>query len=322
MKTEVVNINAPATEVTFSEGYFSFNFASTSAALRGAFLKASLVMELMEKTSAGKNIVKGICRIDLTQVFDSKSDLEKKRILVSKTDFRDANDQELGTLKVILCLKEMDTLLDSSAIIPPSLDLSSLDLHHDSTNANTTQSEVLQKLLVEAAVEVEIWKQQQKKKIRQRLTDISKHQGSNNQVDKNNSLKEMERELKESLDRIRRQESDLKKREKELQEMDSVYKNRFDKLNEEISVAIQELKDAYEDKLEKERKSNEELEAENRQLIHEISSLKLGNVKGITSNNINSQGKTSLYGRPSSRTQSLVRTNSVPSSVRSSSLRT
>ena len=312
IRSDVVNCSVHLKEVTFNDGLTSFNFASSLGGLKDSFGKAPLLVELVEKSSPGKNVVRGVAKINLIDVIEMESDLERKRISVSKVRFLDPNDEEIGVLKVIFCLKEEDTPLKTPVINGGS----KLMKNGKKTDLTDPQNQVFQQLLVEAAVEIELWKQQQKKKIKQKLNSQVTHKQDNRKIA--SDLKEMEKELKETLERVRRQESQLNKRERDLQQMDQEYKDRLDKLDQEVTTAIQDLKDTYEDRLEKERKATEQLEAENRQLTHEINSLKLA-----ANSNSGSHPKSSLYAnRTTTRTQSLVRTNSVPSSARSSSLRT
>lgn len=319
IRTNVLNCPSHMTETTFTDGYSCFNFASSTERLKDAFGRAPLLMELVQKVSPGKNIVRGVAKINLIDVIETDADPERKRFFISKAQFLDPSDEEIGMLKVIFVLKEEEATLKTPVNGSKVNGRSSLlkGGKRLDPNPDSSEKEMFQQLLVEAAVEIELWKQQQKKKIKQKLNcEISKR--CNNTDNKN--MSNMEKELKETLERIKTKEIHLKDKEYELHQMEQVYQERLEKLNEEISSAIQDLKDAYEGRLEKERKTNECLEAENRQLTHEINSLKLSS--SINGTSSVTQGRGSLYGRSTSRTQSLVRTNSVPSSVRASSTRT
>lgn len=315
-QTNSVSLPTPKGQhVMFKEGVMSFNFPSSMSKMVRVFAKLPLLMELVEETPTGKHIIRGITRINLSDVINQTPDLEKKRILVMNSTFEDASNVEIARLNVIFCLQERDSLNISDSFIPSTY--GGKDKNNKQPSPTENASDVLQQLLVEAAVEVEVWKQQQKKKMKEQLNllqnDSSKwprrlgcvkddERNINNNNNNHFDLKVLEQELLESLAQVREQEDRLNEKKKDLDRLEVQYKERFEKLNDEIAAAIEEVRNVYEGKLSREKRTVMMLEEENKKLRDQISPPQ-----------INRNGSTRL----SFRSQSLVRTGSVPSSARS-----
>ena len=333
IQTSKVQLAGKKSAVTFKDGYFAFNFASSWNQLVTSLSNVPIIFELVEVTSPAstKLIVRGLCKLYLTDIIESPADLENKKLIVKKPCILDPRDSQLAGINCILCLQDLGVVTLEATSLPP-LDLSVLHQHLTSSPSaslpTSKEGNILQKLFIDAAIEIELWKQLEMVKFTQKLAakntststatagysssgksatmnghtngvkgDDNEH--TNNRINNNNVTDDLTKlsHLKEIL---KQRESQLDAKEVELVKADQLYKERYNKLQDEILTAIEEIKGVYEEKLSKERSVISKLEEQNRKLSDEIVALK-------------SQVKSSTL------SSSLVRINSVPNSVRSAS---
>ena len=305
IKTSSIELTALNSAVTFKDGYFAFNFASSWNQLATSLFNVPLIFELVQ-VSSGKLIIRGLCKLPLTDIIESQADLENKKLIVKKPSILDPREEELALLNCILCLQDLG-VVDVESTSLATLDLSVLHEHLTSphSKSHSTEASILEKLFIDAAVEIELWKQSQMQKFTQKLSskNISSLPNCNgtNDVDVRTLLNDFtDGNYKQVTDILKVKQAEIQAKELELVKANETCKQRYDQLEEEISTAIDEIKAVYEEKLTKERLTIQRLEEQNRKLSDEIVALK-------------SQVKSP------SRTSSLVRINSVPSSVRSAS---
>lgn len=327
IQTSKVQLAAINSAVTFNDGYFAFNFASSWNQLVTSLSNVPIIFELVQVTSPSKLIVRGLCKLYLTDIVESPADLENKKLIVKKPCILDPRDCQLASINCILCLQDLGVVTLEATSLPP-LDLSVLHQHLTSPSASLSTSKegnILQKLFIDAAIEIELWKQLEMVKFTQKLaaknnpcsltTDrnsiasksatINGHMNgmkvdSNTNRFNNNHETDDLTDLSHLHEILKQRESQVNAKEAELARADKLYKERYNKLQDEILTAIEEIRGVYEEKLAKERSVISKLEEQNRKLSDEIVALK-------------SQVKSSTL------SSSLVRINSVPNSVRSAS---
>jgi hypothetical protein len=277
--TSAVEFDRESTALTFSDGYCAFNFVTTRQRLYETFAELPLLMELMQKKGTTANL-NAICKLDLRKVYECEEDMEGKKLLVIKPHFLDPDGEPVAQVTVICCLRDMGAA-DASAFA-----------HLNTSSDMVRNADVFEQLYVTAAVELEVWKQQQKYKFQKKMLQSMKSQG------KANSL---EQELRDCLERVKKREQELADSKLQLDKLEEDYLLRTQKLGDEISQAVLQVQHMYESKIEKERQTIRNLEEQNKQLSAELASLK-------------------PKIRPATRTQSLARVSSVTSNpVRSTS---
>lgn len=296
--------------VTFKDGYFAFNFASSWNQLATSLSNVPLIFELVQVQSS-KLVIRGLCKLPLKDIIESQADLENKKLIVKKPSIVDPREEELAVLNCILCLQDLG-VVDVESTSLATLDLSVLHEHLTSplSKSHSKEACILEKLFIDAAVEIELWKQIQIQKFTQKLSSKntssqnnfkSLNNGNGGTNGSSNFLNELDdSHPKQIIEILKMREAEIEAKEIELKKANETCKQRYDQLQDEISTAIDEIKAVYEEKLSKERITIQKLEEQNRKLSDEIVALK-------------SQVKSP------SRTSSLVRINSVPSSVRSAS---
>lgn len=276
--TSAVEITGLADDVPFEDGYRAFHFLSSSQKLMQTFAEVPLIVELVEETK-GSHLT-AICELHLHKLEACEEDGERKRLLVMKPYFLSPQGDRVAQLTVILCLRDMGTIGASSI---------------QQANGNLSMArdaDLFEQLYVTAAVEIEVWKQQQKQMFQKKLLQSVKSQN------KTNSL---ETELRESLNRVKKREAELMEKREQMDRLEEEYVQRTQKLGDEIACAVLQVTSMYEARIDKERQTIRSLEEQNKHLASELASL-----------------KPKL--RPTGRTQSLARVNSVSNPpIRSSS---
>ena len=335
ISTSLVSLRESNFNQTFKDGFFAFNFASSFKQVHESFSSVSLILELIEKTNV--NMLRGIAVVNLREVLSCQPDEEMKRLMVAKPYVMNADEEKIAQLNIILCLQDLGpTSLGKSTILHLNdSDASENETIRISNHDQTSSNSQIEKMFVEAAVQVELWKKQEMKKFQEELKRRDSETTESLFSNKLAEIKKIEDELQETLDRVKEKETLLSVKEKKLNLMDQSMQQKYEQMEKEISQSIKELTSAYEDKLVKEKDRN--------RILEEKLSLEMDRSKFLDDQNTllmrklrigDHSPKKSLTAVPSSpvakrksppsnpsspakpAVSSLTRTNSVPSSVR------
>lgn len=344
--TSLVSLRESNTSQTFKDGFFAFNFATSYQQMSQTFSSASLILELIEKTNV--NMLRGIALVNLAELLSCNPDEEMKRLMVVKPYVMNSDEETIAQLNVILCLQDLGpTSLGKTTLIQLNeSDLSDVDTIRSNSNKKMTAYSQVEKLFVEAAVEVELWKKQEMKRLKEEVRRKESQVAESLLNNKLSELKKIEDELQETLNRVREKESLLNVKEKKLDLTDQSMKQKYGQMEKEISQSISELTSEYEEKLSKEKDRSrlleEKLSLERERVRFLDDQNRLLTLKVTGGSNDLSVRKSSFVqpsspvskrrtppAAPSSSTvlssvskspgPTLTRTNSVPNSVRSAS---
>ncbi|KAI1301379.1 Centrosomal protein [Halotydeus destructor] len=316
IKTEAIEIIRDVSEFkVFKDGYFAFNFASTLDRLSNT-MSEPLIFELVQKTK-DKNMLIAIGHLKLDEVLQASKPDQNENVKCVKVQLLDTSDSELGQLDVIACLNDVGPAngdMHFSSLSQPTF------LNSTDQSTSDPAMKELENLLIEAAVEVEIWKQ---KKMNNFLDDLRRKEEhylkslaeDNDKVLENRKkvLDEREANLSNMLKKLEVKEDVLAHKEKVLDEKEKILMLRLETLDREITIAIEDVKKSMDAKLKVEQEKNVALE---------------DNLKKISDRNpLSTVRETSRSMRSPSNSESanirarscLGRANSVPNSVRSAS---
>lgn len=283
IKTSQVSVTSDET-INFENGFFTFNFVTSEAQLRDTFENIALILELIEvSTFSNKAIIRGISHINLLDLWESEES-DRRKLLVTKPIITDYSDEKVAQLTVIFSLQNVRIYQNGHERIAGSGRQMDYDLYSGSDsnspgiNANSTSiietmegktnlNQIMNNsifnqidhLFIEAALEIEAWKQSQIKLFRERIEKKEKKITER----KIHELALLELQLKESLEKVSLQEKLLNERRKQLDsENNSRASQEIGKLREEM----EQLKLAMEEKCGK----IDKLEIQNQQLKNKL----------------------------------------------------
>lgn len=286
VKSSVHRLKTRSVKITFNEGFFAFNFATSKTQLTNTFAKVPIIFELIEKLDERRKL-HGTCTLSLNE-FAANGDGNAKKISSFNLPVYTPDKDDMAELRVVMCLQDLGVV---SSGCQPSMFNSCLPAADSQLDAVAQQYE---KLLVEATVELEVWKQQ-------KITQFVAY------------LEKKEKEYLEGLASEHKaqafgdREMEMSAREAALKQRENDLAVRMEQLDIEIGKAIQDVRDTFEAKLKEEHAKIAVIETEKRILEEQVSTL-LAKQPQPKSTLINGRG-------------TLGRTNSVPGSVRTASKR-
>lgn len=214
IKTSEVNVTNDEI-VNFENGFFTFNFVTSESQLRDTFENIALILELIEASVVpNKAIIRGISHVNLLDLIESE-EKDHRKLLVTKPVITDYNDGKIAQLTVIFSLQDAGMYQNGnhfeSQLSDPNSESDSLPCGVNSTtifeaatgktNQNLINSSLFNQidhLFIEAALEIEAWKQAQvklfKESIKKKEKKLTEH--------KIQELAILEMRLKQSLEKV------------------------------------------------------------------------------------------------------------------------
>ncbi|RWS16428.1 DUF3668 domain-containing protein-like protein [Dinothrombium tinctorium] len=253
VKTSVVAVDHIST-VVFEEGFCAFNFATSESQLKQTLRNVPLVLEVVDESSV--NTLLGTAKIYLSDILNVPQDNEGKKVLSFDVPVLNSIKDKIGDIQVIMCLQNWG----EAKIGQLSNDLTQRNRTEDSKLSNSSLN--IDVLLMEAALEIEMWKEQQitifteelKRKEKEYFHQLDKklsQKSSTNDDElkaKMAELLKLEERLKTLIESVNNKERNLDSKENELSEKQTLLKARFEKLDSEISEAINEMRSNFEEK--------------------------------------------------------------------------
>ena len=247
-------------EVVIPHGFCAFNFATTHQKLEKTLNEIPLMIEVIEETSI--NTIIGTASVDLSRVLSVKPNkADAKQVVNTIVPVINEMNRTFAEIQIIMFLQNYGkTKIPISPNIPEVSVMKGIDSFHGDSASNVNN---LDELLVETALEIELWKEKQlilfreqmKQKESQTLKRFEEKQLEREEEVKTKlkDLAELESKLLMSLEELKIRENDIILKENEIESKQKVVNERYEKLNEEISEVMTELKDNYEQKMATER---------------------------------------------------------------------
>lgn len=295
------------TEAVVPQGFCAFNFATTRKQLQEAFNKVPLMIEVIR----GSKFILGTGKLEMGLIFDQKPSRAQaveswqKKCLASMTVPIRAYDtngsHDIALIEAIMCLQDLGSTETASrhqseSPVKPAFDgidesmpfhLNGLPPKDLIQSLPASALKNIDDLLMEAALEIEIWKEKQlilfrtelEKKEKEYLDNIQSEieerdaKRDKEQEEKLQSLEKIEAKLKASMKSIEDKEKEMKSKEDELNQKVQELNLRIERLDEEIKDAINDAQGNYEEKLHNERRKNQALEDDRRKLLGKIALL-------------------------------------------------
>lgn len=304
-------------EVIFKDGFFAFNFTSCERQMTEVFSKTLMLLEFIEK---GKStILKGHAKIDLMKLLQAETTTgAQKKVLSLKVPIHNPENEKLAELEVIIALQDFGS--SNSLECSQTTANGTSGKQRDTGRRNDETFRQVESLLVDATVEIELWKEKKILQFQEELKakeseylgmlaakNNTEHQ---NFAEKSETLRGSEERLRVLLKNVEQKEQDLAAKENNLAKKESEFNLRFSRLESEIAEAIADVKDMYDERFALEQRKVKALEEDKERLqnlLSEQNSTKAKNVPVTVP--LKSPVNNRLRG-------ALGRTNSVPNSVR------
>lgn len=267
-------------EVIVPHGFCSFNFATSYYQLEKTLKNIPLVIELIEKLSIDTLI--GTAKIDLSKMPQNENESinhNKKYTTNLNVPVLNEEDKQIGKLQIIMSLENYGST--QIHLVNKSHDVSVLQpFSATSIDQSFSEAKNIDDLLVEAALEIEIWKDKQltmfKEELKQKELEYTKKfedrlLSKEKELDK--KLKEvgdLESRLKLLLTENEQKKNHLHNQETEVKEMQKELKIKYQKLNEEIANAMSDIKGHYEGQIVGEKSKFKEIESQKRKLQERV----------------------------------------------------
>ena len=220
IKTSQINV-VNEEIINFENGFFTFNFVTSKSQLRDTFENVALILELIEVSNVSKAVIRGIAHVNLLDLIESEES-EGRKLLVIKPIITDYNDDKIAQLTVIFSLQKCGMYQNGNRNIGHG---NQIDVHYSDVNSDTDSSppnvsgtilesatgisnlnQVLNNsmfnqidhLFIEAALEIESWKQSQVKLFKESMKRKEKKMAEK----KIQELALLELKLKESIEKV------------------------------------------------------------------------------------------------------------------------
>ena len=234
-------------EYVFEEGCFEFNFATNLLQLNETFESNPLILDIIEKSS--KNILLGISTVNLTDIFNVIPLQDEIKIKIKSIPVLNAHCEKIAELMLIFSFKNLgltnleENLIQLHPISNPNKSINGID-----------------DLLMDAAYEIEVWKESQLKNFQSDLKQreiecvhVIEDRLKQKEIEHENNLKiklkhvyDLEEKLTQSLKNIDLKKSLLEEKRISLERKEKEITSRFQHLDQEITKAIDEIKLSYE----------------------------------------------------------------------------
>ena len=243
-------------EVVIPHGFCAFNFATTQQKLEKTLKEIPLIIEVIEESSIDTII--GTANVDLSQVLSvTPNRAEAKQAVNVYVPVIDEMQRSFAEIQIIMFLQNYgQTKIPLTPNMPEISVMKGLDTIGGDSVQNMSN---LDDLLVETALEIELWKEKQlilfreqmKQKEIQTLKKFEEKQIEREEEVKTKlkQLAELESKLLMSLNELKERENNINIKENEIESKQREVEERYSKLNDEISEVITELKDNFEQKM-------------------------------------------------------------------------
>lgn len=234
-------------EYVFEKGCFEFNFATSLHQLDETFGSTPLILDIIEESS--KNTLLGMATVHLKDIFNDIPIKEDIEIKIKSIPVINANYQVVAEVMLIFALQNFGSNFLEK-------DLSQMQLI---SNSNRSWNGI-DDLLMDAAYEIEVWKENQLKTFKSDLKQkeiecvhLIEDRLKQKELEHENNLKsklkhvyDLEEKLTQSIKSIDLKQSMLEEKRMSLEKKEKEITSRFQKLDQEITKAICEIKLNYE----------------------------------------------------------------------------